>query len=227
MAHGAARPAVRGREPAGRRHQYRDRSGRAGARGRLHAASRRAGERDQRHALRQAQLRFHPRHGAGGGPHPLSQRNGGQSVGSGQDRPRVRRLRQGQSRQDQLCLVRQWIDDPHVGRAVQDDGGRRPDARALSRRCAGTDRHAGGAGAGHVRQSADVDRAYPGRQAAAVGDHQRDTLGAAAGRSDRRRFRARLRVRARGTASARRRTRRRRSSIASTRRSTRCSSIPG
>ena len=39
MAVGAARPAIRHREPAGRRHQYRHRGGRARARGRLHAAS--------------------------------------------------------------------------------------------------------------------------------------------------------------------------------------------
>ena len=37
MAVGAARPAIRHREPAGRRRQYRHRGGRARARGRLHA----------------------------------------------------------------------------------------------------------------------------------------------------------------------------------------------
>ena len=39
MAVGAARPAIRHREPAGRRRQYRHRGGRARAAGRLHAAS--------------------------------------------------------------------------------------------------------------------------------------------------------------------------------------------
>ena len=39
MAVGAARPAIRHREPAGRRQQYRHRGGRACACGRLHAAS--------------------------------------------------------------------------------------------------------------------------------------------------------------------------------------------
>ena len=38
MAVGAARPAIRHREPAGRRHQYRHRGGRARAAGRLYAA---------------------------------------------------------------------------------------------------------------------------------------------------------------------------------------------
>ena len=60
------------------------------------------GECDQRHALRQAQFQFHPRHRAGRGHHPLSPCHAGQSVVSGEDRPRVHRLCQGQSRQDQL-----------------------------------------------------------------------------------------------------------------------------
>ena len=65
MAVGAARPAIRHREPAGRRRQYRHRGGRARACGRLHAPPGRTGERDQRDALRQAQFQFHPRHRAG------------------------------------------------------------------------------------------------------------------------------------------------------------------
>ena len=65
MAVGAARPAIRHREPAGRRQQYRHRGGRARAAGRLHAPPGQSGERDQRDALRQAQFQFHPRHRAG------------------------------------------------------------------------------------------------------------------------------------------------------------------
>ena len=101
MAVGAARPAVRHREPAGRRRQYRHRGGRACAAGRLHAAPGQSGERDQRDALRQAQLQFHPRHRAGRGHRPRAPRHGGQSIGSGQDGSRVHRLCQGQSGQDQ------------------------------------------------------------------------------------------------------------------------------
>ena len=52
MAVGAARPAIRHREPAWRRQQYRHRSGRACACRRLHAAPGRLTKRDQRDALR-------------------------------------------------------------------------------------------------------------------------------------------------------------------------------
>ena len=69
MAVGAARPAIRHREPAGRRQQYRHRGGRACASGRLYAAAGRSDQRDQRDTLRQAQFQFHPRHRAGRGHH--------------------------------------------------------------------------------------------------------------------------------------------------------------
>ena len=58
-------------------------------------------ERDQRDALRQAQLRFHPRHRAGRRHHPRPRWSWWSSVGSGQDGSRVHRLCQGQSGQDQ------------------------------------------------------------------------------------------------------------------------------
>ena len=77
MAVGAARPAIRHREPAGRRQQYRHRGGRARAAGRLHASPGQLGERDQRDALRQAQFQFHPRHRAGREHHPRAHRHGG------------------------------------------------------------------------------------------------------------------------------------------------------
>ena len=70
MAVGAARPAIRHREPTGRRQQYRHRGGRACAAGRLHAPHGRFSQRDQRDALRQAQFQFHPRHRAGREHHP-------------------------------------------------------------------------------------------------------------------------------------------------------------
>ena len=114
MAVGAARPAIRHREPAGRRRQYRHRGGRARAAGRLYAAPGRCVERDQRDALRQAQFQFHPRHRAGRGHHPRAQRHGGESIGSGQDGSRVHRLCQGQSGQDQHGVGRHRNSRPHV-----------------------------------------------------------------------------------------------------------------
>ena len=66
-----------------------------------------SGQRDQRDALREAQFQFHPRYRAGREHHPRADRHGGQSIGSGQDGPRVHRLRQGQSRQDQHGVGRQ------------------------------------------------------------------------------------------------------------------------
>ena len=134
MAVGAARPAIRHREPAGRRQQYRHRGGRACAAGRLHAPPGQSGERDQRDALRQAQFQFHPRHRAGRGHHPRAQRHGGESIGSGQDGSRVHRLCQGQSGQDQHGVGRHRDRAPCGRRAVQDDDRRRHGARALSRR---------------------------------------------------------------------------------------------
>ena len=112
MAVGAARPAIRHREPAGRRQQYRHRGGRACAAGRLHAAPGRCAERDQRDALRQAQFQFHPRHRAGREHHPRCPCHGGESIGSGQDGSRVHRLCQGQSGQDQHGVGRQRRRSP-------------------------------------------------------------------------------------------------------------------
>ena len=121
MAVGAARPDGRDRKPARRRHQSRDRGGRARARRRLHAAAGRARERDQRHAVRQAQPQLPARHRAGGGHQPLRQCHGGEPGGAGENRSRVHRLCQGQSGQAQHGVVGRRLDDPHVGRAVQDD----------------------------------------------------------------------------------------------------------
>src|SRR5262249_23700609 len=59
MAVGAARSAIRHREPSRCRHQYRHRGGRACARRRLYAALGRHAECDQRDVLRQAQLQFY------------------------------------------------------------------------------------------------------------------------------------------------------------------------
>ena len=148
MAVGAARPAIHHREPAGRRRQYRHRGGRACAPGRLHAAPGRTVERDQRDALRQAQFQFHPRHRAGRGHHAGAQCHGGESIGSGQDRSRVHRLRQGQPGQDQHGVGGQRHPAPCGRRVVQDDDRRRHGSRALSRRRTRADRSARRTGAG-------------------------------------------------------------------------------
>ena len=150
MAVGAARPAIRHREPAGRRHQYRHRGGRACAAGRLHASRGRPVRRDQRDALRQAQFQFHPRHRAGRNHHPPAPSHGGESIVSGQNRPRVHRLRQGQPWQDKHGVGRHRESRPCVRRAVQDDDRRQHGARALSRRGAGAHRSACRAGAGRT-----------------------------------------------------------------------------
>ena len=108
MAVGAARPAIRHREPAGRRQQYRHRSGRACARGRLHAAP--GHSPNAINATLYDKLNFNfirdiaPVASIVRMPH----RHGGQSVGSGQDGSRVHRLCQGQSRQGQHGIGRDW-----------------------------------------------------------------------------------------------------------------------
>ena len=227
MAVGAARSAIRHREPAGRRQQYRHRGGRAGAAGRLHAAPGRAGERHQRDALRQAQLQLHPRHRAGRGHRPRATRHGGQSVGSGEDGSRVHRLCQGQSGQDQHGVGRQRDPLACRRRAVQDDGRRRHDPRALPRRGARASRSDRRPGAGACSVPCLTRSNTSGRASCARWRSRRAT------RSEVlpdipsvERVLAGLRGEYTGTASARRRTRRPRSSTSSTGRSTRRSPIP-
>ena len=87
MALGPFRPAIRHREPAGRRHQRRDRGGGQGSSRRPHAAVRFGVQRDQHDALRQAQLRLHPRHRSGRQHRPLDLRHGRQPIGFGQHGP--------------------------------------------------------------------------------------------------------------------------------------------
>ncbi len=166
IAHRAARPAIHHREPAGRRQHPRHRGGRACARGRLHAAPGQCGQCHQRDAVRKAQLQFQRRHRAGRGHHPGAPGHAGQSGVSRQDRSRVHRLCQGQSRQDQHGIGRHGIDAACGRRAVQDDGRRRPAACAVSRRGGGDDRSHQRAGPGHVRAGGRAARA-PARRPAA------------------------------------------------------------
>ena len=64
---------------------------------------------------------------------PVTQRHGGKSVGSRQNASRVHRLRQGQSGQDQLCVIRLRERAQRERRAIQDDDRRRPGSRPVSR----------------------------------------------------------------------------------------------
>ena len=66
-------------------------------------------------------------------------RHGGQSIGSGQDGPRVHCLRQGQSRQDQHGVGWQRYLGPCLRRAVQGDGRHRHGSRPLSRQLPASD----------------------------------------------------------------------------------------
>ena len=109
MAFGAARPALRRREPAGCRNQYRDRGSRARASGRLYAPSVWFVERDQRHVLRQASFQSYSRYRASRRHQSRALCHGGKSIGSSQVGSRVYRLRQGQSREDQHGIFGEWF----------------------------------------------------------------------------------------------------------------------
>ena len=228
VAVGAARPAIRRREPAGAGGNIGTEAVVNAPAGRLHAAAWSApANTDQRDALRQAQLQFHPRHRAGRRHHPHAQRHGGATR-----RFRRRRFRSSsptprpipasstmasagtgtpQHVAGELFKMMAGVDMVHVpyrGAAPALD---RPDRRA---------------GAGHVRHHADVDRIHQGRQAARAGGDDRDALGRRCRTSRPSAISCRATRRARGSASARRGTRRPRSSTRSTARSTPASPIP-
>ena len=133
MAVGAARPAIRHREPAGRRQQYRHRGGRARARDGYTLLL--VGTANAINATLYDKLNFNFIRDIApvAGIMPRAQRHGGESIGSGQDGSRVHRLCQGQSGQDQHGVGRQRHRVPCGRRAVQDDDRRRHGARALSR----------------------------------------------------------------------------------------------
>src|SRR6266516_4338681 len=90
---------------------------------------------------------------------PVAGRDGGPSVGPGQDGCRVHRLRQGQSGQDQLGDLGQRNLCPSLGRAVQADDRRRADPYSLQGLGAGAYRHDRRYGAIDVRQYAALTAA--------------------------------------------------------------------
>src|SRR6266851_3561065 len=97
--------AVSHREQGGRRQQYRRRVRRARGPRRLHHAPRQSRQRDQRDALQEPALRFHPGHRAGRRAREDAERDGGHPFLSGQDRGRIHRLLQGESREDQYGVL--------------------------------------------------------------------------------------------------------------------------
>ena len=151
--------------------QYRDRSGRALAGGRLHAAPCQCGERHQRGALRTSKFRF-------SSPNDVVARSADiirtprvmvlwPSLVAAQERHRVHRLRQGQCGQGQRGLRGPRGPD-HVGRAVPAAGRGRAEARPLSGGGAGAHRPGHRPGASHVRQPARGDRLHQGGQLRAL-----------------------------------------------------------
>src|SRR5215831_762641 len=122
----AAQAAIHRRQPAGRRQQCRHGGCRPRSARRLYAPGRDHNQRHQRLPPRQPRFRSHPRHCAGGGARPLGPRDRGQSVGPGANASRVHRLREGQSRHDQLRVSGQRRRHQRGRRAVQRDGRRQP-----------------------------------------------------------------------------------------------------
>ena len=146
MAVGAARPAVRHREPAGRRQQDRHR----GRRALRHPTATRCCWSSPPNAInatlyKKLNYNFIRDIAPVAGISRVPLRDAGQSVGSGQDGPRVHRLRQGQSRQDQHGVGRHRHVAAYFRRAVQDDGRHRHAACPVSRRRARADRSASAA----------------------------------------------------------------------------------
>src|SRR5262245_55986317 len=150
MALGAARPAIRCREPDGRRRKHRYRGSRAFTGRRLYVAPGWFERCNQYQALREALLQLHSRHRADRGSHPFAKCHGGQSVRSSHDRSRVYRLCESQSWQDKhgICWHRnraacRW-------RVVQYHGRRQLGSCAISRRTGSIHRSYRRTGAGKL-----------------------------------------------------------------------------
>ena len=152
--------------------------------------------------------------------------DGGQSFAAGQNGCRIRRPREGQSRQDQHGVERQRQPQSSGRRAVQDDDRHRNGSRAVSRHAGGDHRADDRRRARRIRRPAVVAVARQRRQGARARGDDRQAREGAAGRSRRRRHGAGLR----GDRLARHRRAQghpcRRRSTGSARKSTRCSPIP-
>ena len=228
MAVGAARPAIRHREPPGRRQQYRHRGGRACAR-RMATRSSWSRPANAINATLYDKLNFNFIRDIAPVAGIIRVANVMVVHPSVPAKTVPEFIAYAKANPGKINMASAGIGStgPCGRRAVQDDGRRRHGPRALSRR-----RHPRSptCSAGRCRSCSPplsrIDRVHQGRQAArARGDH-RDALGGAAGRSDRGRVRAGLRGERLVRASAHRRPRRPRSSRSSTRRSTPASPIP-
>ena len=124
-------------------------------------------QRHQRVVRPVAALRFRQGDRAGRRPRAHSAGDGDQQRPAGRDRGRVRRLRQGASRQAERRLVRRRHLAASVGRAVQGDDRRRLRPRPLPRIRTGAGRPDVRPGAAHVRQRHVVGRVRPRRERSA------------------------------------------------------------
>ena len=127
-------PADGGREQGRRRDLDRHRYRRQGRPGRLHRAAAVDAARGEQISVRDLAVRSGGRSRAGQPDLRLPQRHGGADVVAGAFGAGVHRLRQGQSRQGQLCVVRARHLGASVRRAVQQDDGAEAPAHPLSRR---------------------------------------------------------------------------------------------
>ena len=175
MAVGPARPAIRGREQARRRHQSVDGSRRPRRARWLYAVGDRDPERDERSPARQSHVQHPARYRAGRLFRRHALCHGGDAVVPGANGSRIHRLRQGQSGQGQHGLEWHRQSHPCRRRVFQDDGRRRSLSRAVSRRDGGAGRSAIGPRPRHVRSDHRLARRHQGRQAARA---RRDDAGA-------------------------------------------------
>ena len=138
--------------------------------------------------LSQSRLQPGPRHRAGLRHFARAHGHGRASVGAGQNRSRIHRLCQSQSRQDQHGVGRQRHHAAPGRRIVQDDGRRRSAPCAVSRCRAGADRSIGRPGASDVRGHVDAGRLHQGRQAAGLGGDAAAAFADLSGRAEHRRI---------------------------------------
>ena len=228
MAVGAARPAIRHREPAGCRQQYRHRGGRACAAGRLYASAgqsrrTRSTRRFTKSSISISSATSRRSRASSAYPYVMV-------VNPSVPAKTVPEfIAYAKANPGKINMASAGIGSRHhvAGELFKMMAGVDMRSRALSRRRRPrlTDL-LGGQVQVMFDQHALVDRVHQGRQAARAGGDHRDALGGAAGHPDRGRFRAGLRGERLVSASARRRTRPPRSSTSSTGRSMRASPIP-